>query len=116
MPGVIANSMERTSSMDRAGLAQRLGRIFRTTFIHDNCRQRRILGNHRHSPHVGHLAEQSMGGKPANRGLGGLHDLVLERAAHLAKSASKLAIRCYSKLGFNDIYPVHHKITDERGT
>lgn len=67
-------------------------------------------------PVLGHLAGKSMGWEDAAWGRGRLHGLVLERAAHLAKSASKLAIHCYSKPGINHLHPVHYKIIDERGT
>ncbi len=74
------------------------------------------MADHRSHPILEHLAEKSLGGKNAPWDCHRLHSLVLERAAHLAKSASKLVIRCYSKSGFTCIYPIHCKITDERGT
>ena len=65
---------------------------------------------------VGHLAEKSVGGETAAWGISRLQRLVLERAAHLAVSASKLVVYCYSKSGFTCIHPIYNKTTDERGT
>ena len=62
-----------------------------------------------------HLAEKSPVAENAPRGISRLHRLVLERAAHLAKSTSKLAIRCYSKSGSTWLHPIHYKIIVERG-
>jgi len=64
---------------------------------------------------VEYLEEKSMGGETALRGNSRLHRLVLERAAHLAKAASKLAVRCYSKSGSAYLHSVHNKIIVERG-
>jgi hypothetical protein len=78
--------------------------------------QRRVLDGYGHHSPLEHLAEKSLGGNIARWGRGRLHSLVLERAAHLAKSASKLAVRCYSKSGFTYIYPIHFKTFGERGS
>ncbi len=64
---------------------------------------------------VEYLAEKSLDREIAPRGISSLHRLVLERAAHLAKSASKLAIRCYSKSGYAWLHPICNKIIVERG-
>ena len=77
--------------------------------------RRDLVGHRYHSP-LEHLAEKSLVGNTARWGCDRLHSLVLERAAHLAKSASKLAIRCYSKSGATHIYPIHRKFSDERGS
>ena len=115
MAGVIPNSMERAKSMDIDRMAHRIAGIFFTTSIHSHCHQRRDLDGHRNDSGVEHLAEKSMGSETAPRGIRRLHRLVLERAAHLAKSASKLDIRCYSKSGCTWLYLIHYKIIVERG-
>ena len=73
------------------------------------------MDDDRDYPSVEHWAEKDLGGETAPRGISRLHRLVLERAAYLAKSASKLAIRCYSKSGCTYLHPFHYKIIDERG-
>ncbi len=83
---------------------------------YDHSHQRCFLGGHWAHSSVGHLAEKSLDCENAPRGIGRLHGLVLERAADLAKSTSKLAVRCYSKSGFNYLHPIHYKIIDERGS
>ena len=73
------------------------------------------MDGHRSIHFVEHLAEKSLDRETAPRGISRLHRLVLERAAHLAKSASKLAIRCYSKSGSAWLHPICNKIIVERG-
>ena len=70
------------------------------------------MDGHRNIHFVEHLAEKSLGRETAPRGISRLHRLVLERAAHLAKSASKLAIRCYSKSGSAWLHPICNKIIE----
>ncbi|MBK8821894.1 MAG: hypothetical protein IPN58_04580 [Anaerolineales bacterium] len=74
-----------------------------------------FLGNYRYHSRLEHFAEKSMGHETADRGRSKLHRLVLGRAVRLAKSASKLVIRCYSKSGSNYFHPVQYKNIVERG-
>jgi hypothetical protein len=64
---------------------------------------------------VEYLEEKSVGGETAHWVNSRLHPLVMERASHLAKAASKLAVRCYSKSGSACLHSVHNKIIVERG-
>ena len=102
--------------MDSPCLAEYIDRILSIPTAHHHSHQRRGLDGHWHHSPLEHLAEKSLGGENAAWGRGRLQRLVLERAAHLAKSASKLAVRCYSKSGFAYIHPIHCKTIDERGT
>jgi len=97
-------------------MAECAKRIFSISAAHSHRHQRRGLDGHGYHSHLVHLAEKSLGGENAAWGIRRLQRLVLERAAHLGKSASKLAVRCYSKSGFTCIHPIHYKATDERGT
>ena len=102
--------------MDCPCLAGYIDRILSIATAYRHSHQRRGLDGHRHHSPLEHLAKKGLVGETAHWGRGRLQRLVLERAARLAKSASKLVIRCYSKSSFNCIYPIHRKTIDERGS
>ncbi len=108
--------MERLAPVDRPCLAECIDRIFSVPATHYHSPQRRILDGHRLHTLLEHLAEKSLGVETARRDRIRLQRVVLERAALLAKSASKLVVRCYSKSGSICLHPINRKITVERGT
>ena len=115
MEGVIPNNMECPAPVDFPCVAECFKRVLSTAIAHGHSRQRRILGNYRYHSRLEHFAEKSMGHETADRGRSRLHRLVLDRAVRLAKPASKLVIRCYSKSGSNYFHPVQYKNIVERG-
>jgi hypothetical protein len=115
MAGVNANNMESYPILDIGRMARDTERIFRTANRGNFNHQRGAMVCRGNASFVDYLAEKKLGFKPAARGNSRIHGLVLERAAHLAKSASKLAIRCYSKPWFVWLHPIYIKIIVERG-
>lgn len=115
MAGVNANNMESYPCLDIGRMARDAERIFCTANNGNINHQRSAMVCRGNASFVGYLAEKKLGFKTTTRGNSRIHGLVLERAAHLAKSASRLAIRCYSKPWFVWLHPIYNKIIVERG-
>ena len=116
MAGVIPSSLESYAGMDGSCMAGYFEQIWFKANAHGHVRQRCNMDGHRNRSLMGYLAEKNLGCEIADRRCDRLHDLVLVRTAHLAKSSSKLGVRCYSKSDFNCLRPIHYEIHIERGT
>lgn len=101
--------------MDIPSMAGRSHRIFYADAANSDRFCKSVLAYDRNSSMVWLVAEKSMEQESAPWGSNRIYRLVLERAAHLAKSASKYSVRCICKSSMFDRYLLYFEIFVERG-